>query len=54
MADPFCKCGHRRSEHEERRNDWVDCDECDCPQYQRARGEEAVRLNERRVYEAQG
>ena len=48
MSDPFCKCGHRRSEHFEHRNDWEECDEddCDCPQYRRARGEEAAKLNE--------
>jgi hypothetical protein len=53
MANPFCKCGHRRSDHRETLNDWLECeeDECECPIYGRARGELAKTLNEGKVKE---
>ena len=46
-TDPFCKCGHRKSDHDDSVRDWGECYECECDQYRRARGEEAVQLNER-------
>ena len=41
-ADPFCKCGHRRSDHEElpvKYCPWRECNEpdCDCEFYERSK-----------------
>ena len=47
MADPFCKCGHRRSDHLlERSNKYGDfygeCleEECECEQYEKRKARE--------------